>query len=36
VVGPPKFTWPQRQQIKKIALSRPADHRLPFSTWSLW
>jgi transposase len=32
---PPKFTLPQRQQIKKIALSRPADHRLPFSTWSL-
>jgi transposase len=32
---PPKFTLPQRQQIKKIALSRPADHGLPFSTWSL-
>jgi transposase len=32
---PPKFTLPQRQQIKKIALSRPADHDLPFSTWSL-
>jgi transposase len=32
---PPTFTLPQRQQIKKIALSRPADHRLPFSTWSL-
>ena len=32
---PPKFTLPQRQQIKKISLSRPQDHRLPFSTWSL-
>jgi len=32
---PPTFTLPQRQQIKKIALSRPQDHRLPFSTWSL-
>ncbi len=32
---PPKFTLPQRQQIKKIALSRPVDHNLPFSTWSL-
>src|SRR5437764_2387905 len=32
---PPTFTLPQRQQIKKIALSRPHDHNLPFSTWSL-
>src|SRR5918912_2559087 len=32
---PPIFTLPERQQIKKIALSRPADHDLPFSTWSL-
>ena len=32
---PPTFTLPQRQQIKKIALSRPTDHGLPFSTWSL-
>ena len=32
---PPTFTLPQRQQIKKIALSRPMDHDLPFSTWSL-
>ncbi|MGK5114452.1 IS630 family transposase [Geodermatophilus sp. CPCC 205506] len=32
---PPKFTLPQRQQIKQIALSRPADHDLPFSVWSL-
>ena len=31
---PAKFTLPERQQIKKIALSRPQDHRLPFSTWS--
>jgi transposase len=32
---PPTFTLPQRQAIKKIALSRPGDHNLPFSTWSL-
>jgi transposase len=32
---PPTFTLPQRQQIKKVALSRPTDHGLPFSTWSL-
>jgi transposase len=32
---PPTFTLPQRQQMKKIALSRPVDHDLPFSTWSL-
>ena len=32
---PPKFTLPERQAIKKIALSRPQDHNLPFSTWSL-
>jgi len=32
---PIKFTLPQRHEIKKIALSRPADHGLPFSTWSL-
>jgi transposase len=32
---PPTFTPPQRQQLKKIALSRPQDHDLPFSTWSL-
>src|SRR4029450_2873589 len=32
---PPKFTLPQRQEIKKVALSRPTDHDLPFSTWSL-
>jgi transposase len=32
---PPKFDLAQRAQIKKIALGRPADHGLPFSTWSL-
>lgn len=32
---PPTFTLPQRQQVKRIALSRPVDHGLPFSTWSL-
>ena len=32
---PPKFDLKQRAAIKKIALSRPADHDLPFSVWSL-
>jgi transposase len=32
---PPKFSLPQRQEIKKAALGRPGDHGLPFSTWSL-
>jgi transposase len=32
---PPKFTLAQRQEIRKTALARPADHGLPFSTWSL-
>ena len=32
---PPKFTLPQRREVKKIAKTRPAEHRLPFSTWSL-
>jgi transposase len=32
---PPTFTLPQRQEMKKLALSRPTDHGLPFSTWSL-
>jgi len=32
---PPTFTLPERRQIKKVALSRPVDHDLPFSTWSL-
>jgi len=31
----PKFTLPQRREIKKIAKTRPAEHGLPFSTWSL-
>jgi transposase len=31
----PKFTLPQRREIKKIAKSRPVEHDLPFSTWSL-
>jgi transposase len=32
---PLKFTLVQRREIKKIAKSRPVDHDLPFSTWSL-
>ena len=32
---PPKFTLPERRAIKKVALSRPQDHDLPFSSWSL-
>ena len=32
---PPTFSLPERRAIKKIALSRPQDHHLPFSTWSL-
>ena len=28
---PPKFTLPQRREIKKIAKSRPGEHDLPFS-----
>jgi transposase len=32
---PPKFTLPQRREIKKTAKSRPAEHGLPFSAWSL-
>jgi len=32
---PPTFTLPQRQAMKKVALARPTDHGLPFSTWSL-
>jgi transposase len=34
--GRPKtFTLPERREIKKIAKSKPAEHGLPFSTWSL-
>jgi transposase len=32
---PPKFDLKQRAEITKIALSRPEDHDLPFSVWSL-
>jgi transposase len=32
---PPKFTLGQRREIKKIAKSRPGEHDLPFSAWSL-
>jgi transposase len=32
---PPTFTLAQRRVIKQVALSRAADHDLPFSTWSL-
>lgn len=32
---PVKFSTEQREQIKSIALARPTDHGLPFSTWSL-
>jgi transposase len=32
---PPKFTLQQRREIKKIAKSKPAEHDLPFSVWSL-
>src|SRR6202167_317059 len=32
---PPKFTLPQRREIKKIAKSSPGEQDLPFSTWSL-
>lgn len=32
---PPKHSEAQRGEIKRIALSRPTDHELPFSTWSL-
>jgi transposase len=32
---PPTFTLAQRRRIKQLALSRPQDHDLPFSTWSL-
>ncbi|MCM1951301.1 hypothetical protein NC315_39035 [Streptomyces sp. G2] len=33
--GPRTFTLPERREIKKIAKSKPAEHGLPFSTWSL-
>jgi transposase len=31
----PTFTLGQRREIKKVALSKPAEHGLPFSRWSL-
>ncbi|WUO16890.1 helix-turn-helix domain-containing protein [Streptomyces sp. NBC_00289] len=34
--GRPKtFTLPERREIKKTAESKPTEHDLPFSTWSL-
>jgi hypothetical protein len=32
---PRTFTLPERREIEKIAKSGPAEHGLPFSTWSL-
>jgi transposase len=32
---PPVFSIGQRREIKRLALSRPVDHDLPFSTWSI-
>ena len=32
---PLKFSLPQRREIKKTAKSRPSEHGLPFSAWSL-
>ena len=32
---PPKFDAAARSQIKTVALGRPGDYGLPFSTWSL-
>jgi len=32
---PLKFSLPQRREIKKTAKSKPAEHGLPFSAWSL-
>jgi transposase len=32
---PPTFTSAKRRATKQAALSRPVDHDLPFSTWSL-
>jgi transposase len=31
---PRTFSLPERREIKKIVKSRPAEHGLPFSTWS--
>ena len=32
---PPRFSAAQRAEVKRIAVGRPADCGLPFSTWSL-
>lgn len=32
---PKPFSLPERREIKKIAKSKPAEHGMPFSTWSL-
>jgi transposase len=32
---PATFDLPERREIKKIAKSKPVEHGLPFSTWSL-
>ncbi|MFF2013891.1 IS630 family transposase [Streptomyces sp. NPDC058195] len=32
---PRTFTLPERREIKKIAKSKPAEHGLPLSTWSM-
>ncbi|GAA1824496.1 hypothetical protein GCM10009682_50900 [Luedemannella flava] len=32
---PRTFTLPERREIKKITRSKPVEHGLPFSTWSL-
>ncbi|WBO69061.1 helix-turn-helix domain-containing protein [Streptomyces camelliae] len=32
---PRTFNLPERRKIKKIAKSRPVEHGLPFSIWSL-
>jgi transposase len=32
---PPRFTLPQRREMKRIAKSKPVEHGLPFTTWSL-
>ncbi|MEU1032201.1 IS630 family transposase [Streptomyces mirabilis] len=32
---PRTFTLPERREVKKIAKSKPVEHGLPFSTWSL-
>jgi transposase len=32
---PKRFTLPERREVKKIAKSKPTEHSLPFSAWSL-